>query len=475
MTLVSPSSSSFFARLVPNIVILRLLRDVSRVSRHQAKAVGLYLGLSLALLAAQLPAQAQGMRIDITGVGDRQIPVALAPLLTVDPQNRALADTVLEVVQADLRRTGSFSLLPVGPQNPALSENTPVNASLFGQWRAQGANALVVGSATRTPDGQFEVRFRVLDTLKSDDLGGLVLTSKASHLDARKSAHRMADYILEKLSGEPGFFSSRLAYVQRQGSNHILVIADSDGENAQPALRSTQPIISLAWSPTGDRLAYVSFETGKPVVYVHELATGKRSVVANYKGSNSAPAWSPDGRQLAMVLTRDGISQIYLANADGSGLRRLLRSSAINTEPSFSADGQHVYFTSDQTGSPQIYRVRIDGSGRLERLTFNGGFNARPVVSPDGKTMAYVARRDKKFLIAVMNLETQEERLVSSGPKDDSPSFAPNSRWVIFSSRVNDRDLLSAASIDGRVRSRISLDAAGIRNPAWGRIPDAKE
>ncbi|MEK9811485.1 MAG: Tol-Pal system beta propeller repeat protein TolB [Bordetella sp.] len=439
--------------------------------RLQHLLKGALLGLSL--LSASVPVSAQGMRIDITGVGDRQIPVAIAPLRTADPLNRALADTVLEVVQADLRRTGSFSLLPMGPQNPPLSENTAVNPTLFGQWRAQGANALVVGSATRTPDGQLEIRFRVLDTLKSEDLGGLVLTSQASHLDARRSAHRMADYILEKLAGEPGFFSSRLAYVRKKGRNHILVIADSDGENAQPALRSTQPIISLTWSPNGDRLAYVSFETGKPVVYVHKLATGKRSVVANYKGSNSAPAWSPDGRELAMVLTRDGISQIYIANADGSGLRRLLRSSAINTEPSFSADGQHVYFTSDQTGSPQIYRARVDGSGRLERLTFTGGFNARPVISPDGKTMAFVARRDKKFVIAVMNLETQEERFVSSGPKDDSPSFAPNSRWVIFSSRMNNRDLLSAASIDGRVRSRISLDAAGIRNPAWGRIPSS--
>lgn len=452
---------------------LLALKPLARAIRPRLQHLlkGALLGLSL--LSASVPVSAQGMRIDITGVGDRQIPVVIAPLLTADPQNRALADTVLEVVQADLRRTGSFSLLPMGPQNPPLSENTAVNPTLFGQWRAQGANALVVGSATRTPDGQLEIRFRVLDTLKSEDLGGLVLTSQASHLDARRSAHRMADYILEKLAGEPGFFSSRLAYVRKEGRNHILVIADSDGENAQPALRSTQPIISLTWSPNGDRLAYVSFETGKPVVYVHKLATGKRLVVANYKGSNSAPAWSPDGRQLAMVLTRDGISQIYIVNADGSGLRRLLRSSAINTEPSFSADGQHVYFTSDQTGSPQIYRARVDGSGRLERLTFTGGFNARPVISPDGKTMAFVARRDKKFVIAVMNLETQEERIVSSGPKDDSPSFAPNSRWVIFSSRVNDRDLLSAASIDGRVRSRISLDAAGIRNPAWGRIPSS--
>ncbi|MFZ9735201.1 MAG: DPP IV N-terminal domain-containing protein, partial [Burkholderiaceae bacterium] len=245
----------------------------------------------------------------------------------------------------------------------------------------------------------------------------------------------------------------------------------SDGENAQPALRSSQPIISLAWSPNGQQLAYVSFETGKPVVYVHELATGKRTVAANQRGSNSAPAWSPDGKYLAVVLTKDGVSQIYTVNPDGSNLRRLTRSSAINTEPSFSGDGQYVYFTSDQGGSPQVYRIRSDGSGSPERITFTGGFNARPVVSPDGRQLAFVARRDGNFVVCIMNLETRQEVIVSNGPKDDSPSFAPNSRWVIFSSRVGNRDLLSAASIDGRVRSRISLDAAGIRNPAWGKLP----
>jgi TolB protein len=207
------------------------------------------------------------------------------------------------------------------------------------------------------------------------------------------------------------------------------------------------------------------------VVYVHELATGKRTVAANQRGSNSAPAWSPDGKYLAVVLTKDGVSQIYTVNPDGSNLKRLTRSSAINTEPSFSGDGKFIYFTSDQGGSPQVYRIRSDGSGSPERITFTGGFNARPMVSPDGKQLAYVARRDNNFVICIMNLETRQEVVVSNGPKDDSPSFAPNSRWVIFSSRVGGRDLLSAASIDGRVRSRISLDTAGIRNPAWGRIP----
>ena len=423
------------------------------------------------LLGLCVGSQAQGLRIDITGVGEKRIPVALSPFLPKDPADRLLADLIVEVVAADLRRTGAFSLLPIGPQNPPLSEATPVDATLFAQWRAQSADALVVGSLTRTSANEIEVRFRLLDTLKSEDLGGLALTSPLSTLDARRSAHRIADYIYERLTGEPGFFSTRLAYVRKEGANHLLTIADSDGENAQPALRSSQPIISLTWSPNGQYLAYVSFETGKPVVYVHELATGKRTVAANQRGSNSAPAWSPDGKYLAVVLTKDGVSQIYTVNPDGSNLKRLTRSSAINTEPTFSGDGKFIYFTSDQGGSPQVYRIRSDGSGSPERITFTGGFNARPMVSPDGKQLAYVARRDGNFVICIMNLETRQEVVVSNGPKDDSPSFAPNSRWVIFSSRVGGRDLLSAASIDGRVRSRISLDTAGIRNPAWGRIP----
>jgi TolB protein len=427
--------------------------------------------VALGLLVSISQVFASGLKIDITLTGNRQIPVALSPFLPKDPADRLLADLIVEVVAADLRRTGAFSLLPIGPQNPALSEATPVDATLFAQWRAQSADALVVGSLTRTSANEIEVRFRLLDTLKSEDLGGLALTSPLSTLDARRSAHRIADYIYERLTGEPGFFSTRLAYVRKEGANHLLTIADSDGENAQPALRSSQPIISLTWSPNGQYLAYVSFETGKPVVYVHELATGKRTVAANQRGSNSAPAWSPDGKYLAVVLTKDGVSQIYTVNPDGSNLKRLTRSSAINTEPTFSGDGKFIYFTSDQGGSPQVYRIRSDGSGSPERITFTGGFNARPMVSPDGKQLAYVARRDGNFVICIMNLETRQEVVVSNGPKDDSPSFAPNSRWVIFSSRVGGRDLLSAASIDGRVRSRISLDTAGIRNPAWGRIP----
>lgn len=410
-----------------------------------------------------------GLKIDITTRGDKLIPVAM-PVPVAEDRLRLFADTVQEVVGADLRRTGAFGYLaPNGL--PPTAESVAQTPELFKGWKARGAEALVASSLTPLADGRVELRFRLLDTKTGQDLGGLALASGASSLDARRTAHRVADFVYEKLTGEPGFFATRLAYVRREGGQQVLLISDSDGENAQPALKSNEPIISLTWSPDGSRLAYVSFETGKPVVYVHELATGKRSVVANHRGSNSAPAWSPDGNRLAVVLTRDGSSQIYLANPDGSDLKRLTRGSAINTEPSFSADGQSVYFTSDRGGSPQVYRISVQGSEPAQRVTFDGGFNARPVVSPDGRHLAYIARRDGNFVVAMRSLLDGTEWLVSAGPKDDSPSFSPSSRWVIFSSRVNGRDALSAASVDGKVRTRISLETAGIRSPAWGRMP----
>ena len=414
-------------------------------------------------------ARGQAFEIDIEGVGAKQVTLAVAqPVAGLVEQPSA--ELLRTVVLADLGRTGAFKFVSANPGVDRVADDQVMVPAVLEGWRQRGAD-FVVGSQLRAaPGGGLELRFRVADALKSLDLGGLVLTGQTTPADVRRLAHQMADKILELTTGEPGFFSTRIAYVRRAPGSAQLIVADSDGENPRVALRSTQPIISATWSPDGRRLAYVSFETGKPVVYSHDVSSGVRRIVANFKGSNSSPAWSPDGQSLAVVLTKDGGSQIFVVSAEGGAARRITSGTGINTEPTFSADGQTIFFSSDRGGGAQIYRVSV-GGGTPERVTFGGSYNARPIISPDGKTLAFVTRRDGRFVVAAKNLATGAETLLSDGPSDDSPSFAPNGKWVIFASQAAGRDSLSAVSVDGRVRSRLSLSATSIRSPAWGRLP----
>lgn len=415
----------------------------------------------------------QSLSIDITGVGQTQIPIALAPFSVNTEDEQKFSKTLNDVVQANLRRTAAFNLLPLPPLNPLLRHDLELSAEFFDTWKNLGTHALVAGSIE--PGGKKRnviTSFRVLDTLNSIDLGGLSLESPNGSLEARTVAHKISDFILESLTGEPGFFSTRIAYVVREGfTKHTLVISDSDGFNERPALQSTAPIISLAWSPKGDKLAYVSYETGKPVIFIHTLITGKRKIFANFKGSNSSPTWSPDGKTLAFVLTKDGSSQIYTASSEGKNLKRITRVRAINTEPTFSSDGKNIFFTSDQGGSPQVYVIERGGKKRPRRVTFKRKFNARPVAGPNGGFLAYVTRIQGNFVVAIKNLKTNEEKILSRGPKDDSPSFAPNGNWLIFSSSIRNKEVLSAVSVDGKVKTRLSLESGNIRSPAWGNIP----
>ena len=240
------------------------------------------------------------------------------------------------------------------------------------------------------------------------------------------------------------------------------------GRAPATALTSSEPIISPVWSPDGSKLAYVSFEKKKPVIYVHSLATGQRQVVANFKGSNSAPAWSPDGRKLAVVLSKDGNSQIYSVNADGTGVQRLTQSAGIDTEPRYSPDGGSIYFTSDRGGSPQIYRMSANG-GDAQRVTFEGSYNVSPRPSPDGKSLAFISRRDGRFQLAVMDLASKQVQILTDSHKDESPSFAPNSRMILIATEIGGRGVLSAVSSDGRIKQRLSI--AGRRRPRAGLGP----
>ena len=408
----------------------------------------------LSLLAATL-AHAQ-LSVEITGAGANRIPVAIANFAG-DP---AAAQVVTATIRADLERSGLFKL--VDPGGATLDENAQVN---FGDWKGRGADALAAGSLTRNANGRMEARFRLYDTQKQAALGGAVYVTGNDQL--RAAGHRIADYIYEKLTGEKGVFSTRIAYVVKSGSQFKLQIADADGQGAATALTSNEPIISPVWSPDGSRLAYVSFEKKKPVIYVHSLASGQRQVVANFKGSNSAPAWSPDGRRLAVVLSKDGNSQIYLVNADGTGVQRLTQSAGIDTEPRFSPDGGSIYFTSDRGGSPQIYRMGASG-GDVQRVTFEGSYNVSPRPSSDGKSLAFITRRDGRFQLAVMDLASKQVQILTDSVKDESPSFAPNSRMVLIATEIGGRGVLSAVSSDGRIKQRLSIAAGDVREPAWG-------
>ena len=427
-----------------------------KIERFSLQLLG---GICLSLMAHMSHAQ---FRVEVSGVGLTQVPIAIAPFRGED----SVSQKISAIVQADLERSGQFKVLPTGK---VIDETERPDV---GDLRQKGADGVLTGSISRLSDGRYDVRIRLWDVVRNQDLGAMSYLVVAA--DLRLASHQISDLVYLKLTGDKGVFSTRIAYVTKSNTGRYnLWVADSDGENAQSALASPEPIISPSWAPNGTQLAYVSFEARKPVVYVHDVASGKRRLLANFKGSNSAPSWSPDGRTVAVTLSRDGGSQLFLLDAQGGEPKRLTQSVAIDTETVFSPDGTAIYFVSDRGGSPQIYRMPAMG-GPANRVTFTGNYNISPALSPDGRWMAYISRSGNAYKLHVMDIASGNTSAITETTADERPSFAPNSRLIVFATRQEGREALMTTTLDGRIKARLAGQGGDIREPNWGPFSKAQ-
>ena len=423
----------------------------------------LYRLVFLMLLLASGSARA-ALTIEITQGLEGALPIAVVPF-GWSGAAAAAPENIAAIITADLNRSGRFESLP---DRDLIAHPTEGAQVQFQNWRMVKVDDLVIGKVTENADGNFTVQFELYDVLRGTQLIGTSFPT--SRADLRRVAHHISDVIYEKLTGEKGAFNTQIAYVTTSGSaknkSYTLLVADSDGYNPQTILTSDQPLMSPSWSPDGRQVAYVSFEKKSAEIYIQEVATGSRRKLASFKGINGAPAWSPDGRQLALTLSRDGNPEIYIMDVASGALRRLTSTAAIDTEPAWTPDGRSIIFTSDRGGSPQLYRVSVSG-GKAERLTFEGKYNAGADISPDGRKIAMVHGNGGNYRIAVLDLDSGLLRMLTDGPLDESPSFSPNGSMIIYATRAGNREVLSAVSVDGRFRQRLSLQAGNVREPVW--------
>ena len=419
------------------------------------------------LLLVSMPLGSARAELDIVitqGAGHRT-PVAVVPFGWVGNASDVPLD-IAEVISNDLTRSGRFAPIAIRDMLQKPTEGTKVD---FDDWSILGVEAVIIGRVTQTGANAYKVQFQLFDVFGRDQLVGYSMP--ASRGTMRRIAHRAADMIYEKLTGIKGVFDTKVAYVTAQlraGKQYYsLVVSDQDGENEHTIMESTDPIMSPAWSPDSRRLAYVSFEGNKSSVFVQTLRTGNRSQVSSKAGINGAPSFSPDGRKLVVTLGGiDGNLDIYVLDINSRRTRRLTTHRAIDTEGSWSPDGRYIYFTSDRSGGPQIYRVSTNG-GSVERITYEGSYNARPRLSPDGLKLAMVHNDRGNYRIAVMDMERDDLLILSTGRQDESPSFAPNSDTLIYATRQGRDGVLETVSADGLIRQRMASGQGDVREPVW--------
>ena len=376
-------------------------------------------------------------------------------------------DKISQIIQNDLQMSGEFDPLPPEQMLSLPSKGSDV---YFRDWRLLGQRYVLVGQVSNS-GGTLKAQYELYDVSQEKRLVGATASAPAS--SSRSLAHHISDRVYEAITGVKGAFSTKLAYVtlerRADGPLYRLQVSDVDGKRARVRLESDEPILSPAWSPDAKKLAYVSFETGKPAIYVHELGSGNRQRVADFQGLNSAPAWSDDGRSLLMTLSKDGNAEIYRMNLASGDLKRLTNHWSIDTEPSYDHTGNGFFFTSDRSGGPQIYQKTSEGA-EPRRITFGSRYNARPRPDPSGDYVYYVHQRDRAFHIARTNLETGDETILTRTESDESPSVSPNGRMLIYATKSGQGSVLTVIAADGGAAYSLPASRGDVREPAWSPI-----
>jgi TolB protein len=421
----------------------------------------LAVGLLLAALVNTVEAQ---LVVEITE-GIKRRPIAVVPFAW-EGNTPEMPTDVAGVIAADLERSGRFRTIP---EEDMLQKPTSGASMDFDDWAILDVEAVVVGRVLQTAENAYSVQFQLFDVYGRKQLVGYRIP--ASRGTMRRAAHRLADMIYEELTGIAGVFDTRVTYVtaeeRRDGKLYSLIVSDADGYNENKVMESSDPIMSPAWSPDSRRIAYVSFEGNRSSIFVQTLRTGNRIQVSSRAGVNGAPAFSPDGRKLVVTLSDpDGNLDIYTLDIATRQTKRITTHRAIDTEGSWSPDGRYIYFTSDRSGGPQVYRVSANG-GSAERVTFEGSYNARPRVSPDGEKLAMVHLVNGNYRIAVMDLDRKDVLVLSAGRQDESPSFAPNSDTLIYATRTGRNGVLESVTADGLIRQRLQSGDGDVREPVW--------